>query len=315
MFVDCSLQYALTKCIICYRIPTRYLSSLGIHCALRLRQKNISNYHYSGVHSSDQGKPHRIIWRTLAPRGNELAHITTLQVLIISMADIERVAWILKHTPALQGLDLEGTMSRLEHHTHLTCCAIDAEIFKGLFTSCGNARYPARLKTLRMDSMCLRHSGELLPSLLNLEGLETLQLVECNETGSFIEHLTQLRLHLSSIHIDRGSNGPQDDAAISDFLASLAAPKRISLLCEVDYPYDGQIDIACLQKYAESIEYLRLEDSNATCLTYGLSDQKPRFCSFFEHASNLKQLSLSGPELDDETEVAEFLVSVSYSTR
>ena len=164
-----------------------------------------------------------------------------------------------------------------------------------------------------MDSMCLRQSSELLPSLLNLEGLETLQLVECNETGSFIEHLTQLRLQLSSIHIDRGSNGPQDDAVISDFIASLAAPKRISLLCELDYPYDGQTHVACLQKHAESIEYLHLEDSNPTCLTYGLSDQKARFCRFFEHASNLKQLSPSGPELDDETEMAEFVVSVYYS--
>lgn len=147
--------------------------------------------------------------------------------------------------------------------------------------------------------MYLKQSGELISSLLDLEALETLQLVECNETGSFIEHLTQLRLHLSSIHIDRGSSGPQDDAAISDLIACLAASKRISLLCEVDYPYDGRIDVARLQKHAESIEYLRLEDSNATCLTYGINDQKSQFCSFFEHASNLKQLSLSGPELDD----------------
>ena len=296
-----------------HRILTCYLSSPGIQCALWLRQKNITNYRYDGAHPSNQAKTHKMIWRNLAPRGDDLSKITTLQVLITSMSDIERVAWILKHTPALQGLDLEGSLYRLESHTvhtHLTCCAIDAEIFKGLFTSHGNARYSARLKTLRIASMCLGQSGELLPSLLNLEGLETLQLVECDDTKSFIEHLTQLQLHLSSIYIDRGSNGPRDDAEISDFIASLAAPKRISLLCEVDHPYDGQIDVGRLQKHAQSIEYLRLEDNNATCLTYGISDQKPQFCSFFEHASNLKQLSLSGPELDDDTDVAEFLVSI-----
>ena len=226
------------------------------------------------------------------------------------MSDIERVARIFKHTPALQGLDLESQLSRYGSRTQLTCCEIDAEIFKGLFTSCANARYHARLKKLRIGLMCLEQSGKLLPRLLNLEGLETLQLVDCDEIGSFIEHLTQLQLHLYSVYIDRDGDGPRDVAAISDFIASLAAPKRISLLCEVDYPYDRQIDVVCLQKHAQSIEYLRLEDNNATRLTSGLSDQKPQFCSFFEHASNLKQLSLSGPVLDDGTEVAEFLVSM-----
>ena len=230
------------------------------------------------------------------------------------MSDVERAAWILEHTPALQHLDLEEHLAYSDSHSHLTCCVIDAEIFTGLFSSYGESRYPARLKTLRIASMCLEQSGGLLPSLLNLEGLETLQLIECNETESFLERLTQLRLHLSSVCINRGSNGPRDRWAISDLIASLAAPKRLALLCEVDFPCHGQIDVDCLQKHAQSIEYLRLEDNNATWLTYGNSDQKPQFCSFFQHASNLKQLALSGPVIDDATEVAEFLVSISFIT-
>lgn len=206
-------------------------------------------------------------------------------------------------------------MAYCDSHGHLSCCAVDAEIITRLFGSCGNGRYPARLKTLRLACMCLEQSGELLPGLLNLEGLETLRLVECNDTGPFIEHLTRLRLHLSSVYIDRGSNGPRDHTAISAFMASLAAPKRLSLLCEVDYLYAGQIDVDSLQKHAQSIEYLRLEDNNATWLTYGISDQAPLFHNFFEHASNLKQLAISGPVIDDEPEVDEFLVSISYCAR
>lgn len=247
------------------------------------------------------------------PSEDRLAHITSLQLLIASTDDIERVAWVLDHSPALQRLDLEQSSSYRE--SHLTCCEMDAEIFKGIFGFGGTARYPARLKTLRIAYMCLEQSGGLLPSLLKFEALETLQLVACAETDSLLEHLTQLRLHLSSICIDRGSNGPSDRAGVSAFVASLAAPKRLSLLCEVDYPYDGQIDANCLQQHAESIEYLRLDDTNATCLTCGISDQKPKFCDFFEHASNLKQLALSGPVIEDENEVAEFLVSISSSTR
>jgi hypothetical protein len=125
-----------------------------------------------------------------------------------------------------------------------------------------------------------------------------------------LEHLAQLRLNISSLCIDQGTGGPRDGEAISAFIASLAAPKRLSLLCYVDYPYDGPIDVNCLQQHARSIEYLRLEDNNVTWLTYGNSEQAPQFCSFFEHASNLKQLALSGPVLDDEKEVVEFLVSV-----
>ncbi|KAM0710952.1 hypothetical protein Q7P35_001691 [Cladosporium inversicolor] len=75
----------------------------------------------------------------------------------------------------------------------------------------------------------------------------------------------------------------------------------------VDYPYDGQIDVGHLQEYAQSIEYLRLEDSDATWLTYESSNQAAQFYNFFEHASNLKQLALSGPAIDNKNEVAEFL--------
>lgn len=79
----------------------------------------------------------------------------------------------------------------------------------------------------------------------------------------------------------------------------------------MDYPYDGQIDVGHLQEYAQSIEYLRLEDSDATWLTYESSNQAAQFYNFFEHASNLKQLALSGPAIDNKNEVAEFLVSIS----
>lgn len=163
--------------------------------------------------------------------------------------------------------------------------------------------------------MCLDYSGELLPSWLNFEDLETLQLVSLHSTRSFIEHFTQLHLHLSSICVHRGSDGPQDYTAISAFMASLTAPKRISLICEEDYPYIRQVDVSSLQKHAQSIEYIRLEDGHETWLTYRISDQAPLFHSFFEHASNLKQLAISGPVIDDEFEVAEFLVSISYSAQ
>ena len=91
-----------------YRIPTFYLSSAGIHCASRLRQKRIINYQYGGMPGVDSSQD-KIVWRTLAPREVELTHVTTLQVLIIDMSDVERVAWVLDHIPALQHLDLEET--------------------------------------------------------------------------------------------------------------------------------------------------------------------------------------------------------------
>jgi len=249
------------------------------------------------------------MWKALAPREDDPAHITALQILIIDMRDIKRMAWILAHIPALQHLDLEKS------YRLLMDCDVDAEILKEFVNSGNTAQYPARLKTLRIVNMCwTKQSAEVFTSSMRLEKLETLQLVECCEIGPLLEHLTQLRLNVSTLCIDRGGDVPRDGATISAFIASLAAPKRLSLLCHVDQPYDGQIDVDCLQKHAQSIEYLRLEDNNVTWLTYGNSGQAPQFCSFFENASNLKQLALSGPEIDDETEVAEFLVSVYYST-
>lgn len=201
--------------------------------------------------------------RTLAPRADKLAHITTLQILITSMRDIERTAWVLKQTPALQGLDLEETLSRLESHTH-SRFEIDAECFKGLFTSCGNACNSARLKSLRIVSTCLGESGELLPIALNLEGLETLQLVECNETGSFIERLTQPRLH---VFLSTSTEEVRDPATIRQSRISLLPwlHQNVSpFFAKWTALYAGQIDLESLQDLAQSMEYLRLEDNNAT---------------------------------------------------
>ena len=61
-----------------------------------------------------------MMWKALAPREDDPAHITALQILIIDMRDIKRMAWILAHIPALQHLDLEKS------YRLLMDCDVDA---------------------------------------------------------------------------------------------------------------------------------------------------------------------------------------------
>ena len=199
-------------------------------------------------------------WENLAPGRDDLAHITTLQILINYPSDVDRAAWILERTPALQSLDigmgLPGDVWDFgdEHFDFL----------KALFRSEDTAQLSAmRLTSLRMTSMWLTKCGKVLPALVKFEHLETLHLIACCDFEPLLQHLTQLRLHLSSICIDRGKMEPCDRATMSAFVASLAAPKRLSLLCVANYDYDGQIDVDSLQQIAGSLEYLRLEDDHA----------------------------------------------------
>lgn len=310
-YMHSSLPTVSMRLLIRYRIPTFYLSSLGIQCALRLRQKKLSNYQYGGEIDVDLTR-RPLICRAIAPSKDELAHITSLQLLITSMNDIERLAWILEHITALQRLDLEE--STAHRVSHLTCYEKDAELFTGILNPGGTSRYPIRLEALRISSMCLEDSEELLRALLDFTSLGTLQLVECKGIEYLLMDLMQIRLCLSSVCIDQRSSGSCDIAILSTFIASLAAPKRISLLCDLEYPFLRQTDVDCLQQQAHSIEYLRLEETNSTWSNYGLSGQARQFYSFLEQASNLRQLALSGPDLEDGMEAAELLVSICCTT-
>jgi hypothetical protein len=310
MDIDRLLDQPLTN-VRC-RLPTYYFSNLDIHHAVRLRQTKVTNYQYCGAEAWDQG---RVNWTNLAPSPDELAHITTLQILMVYTSDTERAAYILDRMPALQNLDIRMDVADLD--SDWSCCEAAVNVLEKLLASGGAARNPARLKALRLTSMCLNQSGDLLPTLLDFEGLETLQLSQCGTIQPLLEHLTKLGLHLASICIDQDSSEPQvteDCAIISAFIASLVAPKRLSIISNIMPPCDEPIEIKSLQRHAQSINCLRLETCGpAKWLSDAKFNEVRPLLTFCEHATSLKQLFLSGVYLEDELEVAELLVSTCLS--
>jgi hypothetical protein len=218
----------------------------------------------------------------IAPRVDELAHITSLQVYVRYRdgEHIEHAAEILARTPALRNLDLEFQRYNISEDSD--CCDGAVGVLKGLFYSQIKKGQPTVLKSLRITSMCLLRVDRLLLTVLELDELKQLQLIRCKDINPFLRGLEPLGLALSSLCIEDFCQDKTTDPvdAIEDFIKSLKPLKRLMLtLSGVESFYE-----LYLKSHYASLESLRIENDPS-------EEPINLACG---HAPNLEQLALSG---------------------
>lgn len=288
------------------RIPNEFVCA-GIYFAARLRQTKICNYQHSpdlfGFFHEDY-----LGWDMIAPGLDELSHVTSLQFTFTfeDAAPINGAEFMLARTPALRSLDLE--LLRCEDFEDTECCHSAVEIFQDLFRSRIKAGQPTRLRSLRIASMCFMNLGKLLPSIIDLSGLEHLQLIRCIDIDPFLRNLESLHLGLSSLSIEDFHRWHVADFALNDFIRSLKPLKHLTLEFQSIWDFDDR----ALQLHQPSLEFLRMEDD----------PWRAAIVPDLRHASNLEQLALCGFNLEDRTlisgrapypDVQDLLVSVEMS--
>jgi len=195
-------------------------------------------------------------WDMIAPRIDELAHVTNLQVYLgVNDYDhLSRARGILARTPALRGLDLE--LANSDFLDDGDCCNGAIWLITNMFRSRNEVWQPVRLKSLRITSMCLLRVGRHLPEVLELNMLEHLQLVRCTDVNPFLQCLEPLGLNLSTLCIKDSDGTNTTDFATDDFLRSLKALKSLtSRFSDVE-----NFDERTFLSHNSSLEFLGIED-------------------------------------------------------
>ena len=276
------------------RIPNQAFGYPGIHFAVRLRQGKVCNYqHNRGLLGTIDIRC--FDWDMIAPRADELAHVTTLQIyldIVPLYFQDDHVLWagsIVARMPALRSLEIE--LKNWMLFEDVDCCESAVRVVQSIFDSQAETGQPMRLTSLRIKKMCLLRVSRLLTTVLDFKNLKHLQLMECVDIGPFLRELESLELNLSSLCIEIAYWDTTTGKPLNDFIRSLQPLQRLALT--FTWPDDTSIvDEWTLQSHYRSLESLRIEDEFPHA-------SLPVTTLVLEPTSNLEQLAWSGFKLED----------------
>jgi hypothetical protein len=153
--------------------------------------------------------------------------------------------------------------------------------------------------------MWFASAGELLPTLLDLKKLETLQLAGCNQVSHLYDSLSLLQLQLQSFSDEVSCDGHDQNTLLptgpegshSAFLSSLKALQKFRIRGTQCDQSTETFDWAALAANASSLHILEMTDYRGNGPFSKGSTALPGFRTLCENATQLQQLSINGPEI------------------
>jgi hypothetical protein len=252
---------------------------------IRLRQRSLTNYQYRYENPDT--------WHILPPDEEELAYITTLQLLLRNVDDYEHAITLLEVTPSLSSLDIQ---------MHQLNVAPQPSEFPRL------RRGPRSLRSLPMENVCLASGSSTISGLVELEELGELQLIDCEEYTCLSEDMEILPLKLKAFCIHEIAETTElFNSVENDFLRSLKPLVRLSLTLgsHFDVP-SSLLDWSALHAHASTLQYIRVE---YTWPELQFSEFHSGFSQFCKASLNLELLSTSGVTVGDgDDDIVHFLV-------
>jgi hypothetical protein len=235
--------------------------------------------------------------------------VTCLQLYLGTKQDCRRAGLMIERMQHMTSLAIHLDEERLPksmggfEDTGLT-------VVRTLFVGKTHARRCPNLKALRIESMWFKSAAEVLPTLLDLERLEHLQLSGCNQTNRLYESFSQLHLKLRSFTDELSCNGHYQSplntwmpmglqVSISAFLSSLKSLQKFRIRgTPCDSGRTETFDWVALAANASSIRILEMTDHRENGPFSRRSTALPGFRALCENAAQLQQLSICGPEVD-----------------
>lgn len=267
--------------------------STRIDYTIRLRQRSLTNYQYR-FNNPD-------LWRVSPPDEEQLAHITTLHLLLKNSHDRNNAVSLLESTPSLSSLNLEL------HSLHADDFST-SEKFSRL------QRGPRRLRSLRVQNICFLLGSSTIAGLVELEELEELQVIDCKEYNCLLRDMKSLPLKLKALCIHECDETTKLFNSIeNDFLRSLSPMVRLSLTLGSDFNLPSSLlDWSALQAHAPALQCLRIK---YTWPELPFSKFQSGFAQFCKAALSLKLLAISGVTVGNgDDDIAQFLVGNHMET-
>jgi hypothetical protein len=211
-------------------LPTTVDVPYGLDLIIRSRQQNLVNRQY-----------HSPAWRNqphLMPQGNELAHVTTLQLYLQQLDDCERAGILIDRAPGIKTLaiELENILNSFKrsggpgvYRSSRSVREVARDIALKLFQSVNSTTPRAGLESLRIRSFRLDELLLVLPEKLPLQDLKHLNLNRCFRVAPFIRMLTRLGVDLVSYHVNFLSEGEGFREPNEALLHQMTSPKRMHM--------------------------------------------------------------------------------------
>lgn len=265
---------------------------------LRSRQRRLVNYQY---HSSMSGLLH------ITPSNDELGKVTCLQLYLGTKQDCRRAGMLIARMQHMSSLAIHLDEERLPKSMASELEATGLAVLRTLFVGTHRARRCPNLKALRIESMWFESSGEVLPTLLDLDRLEHLQLVGCNQISYLYDSLSQLQLKLLSFSDELSCEGHEGalllpegpEGSTSAFLGSLKTLRKFRLRGTQCDQSPETFDWTALAANASSLCILEMTDFRGNGPFTKGSTALPGFRALCENATQLQQLSICGPEIHE----------------
>jgi hypothetical protein len=265
------------------------------------------------------------------PQGNELAHVTTLQLYLQQLDDCERAGVLIERAPGIKTLAIEfehrlGSFKKSGRPSAYGPFRWEREIARDialkLFQSVNSATPRAGLESLRIKSLPLNELLLILPGKLPLRNLKHLHLNRCRQVGPFIRMMTQLGVDLVSYHVDFQSEAQGIRELNEALLHQMTSPKRM----HISSMGDMLCDWAVVTAHASNLLSFSIDDGNfddfldnPTGAPFVPHRSMSGFFGFCSAASSLEQLVISSPSIeserwDDPAGFTSFLVSIYIAT-
>lgn len=234
----------------------------------------------------------------LVPAAEEVCHVTSLQLFLKDRKDYINAGLLLGRMFSVTSLSI--TLKN-RHLGGIVGGASETgrEVIKTLFPPGYANHLRAKLRRLRIEFMSIRLAGAILPDVVPLDELKHLHLLRCSETDQLCNSLSRLNLTLESF-CDECSESTQP-GMMKGFLTALHPLQELrvtswhyTLGCE-------RFDWPSLMPHAADVQRLvvcdhtpfRSDSFMATTRTI------PAFKAFCERASSLRQLSMTGPAIEN----------------
>lgn len=265
------------------RVSTALQLHRELDVLLRSTQQRLMNYQYRGLdcHIPDPHLAENVFWR-----------INNLQLFLQNSSDCDVAGLIIERSQQIESLAIECSSETLDdgHERKATGLAV----VNRLFGYSNAARRCPKLKCLRVEGLCLESSGVVLPTLLDIERLEHLQLAKCFHSNRLCEVLAQMRLRLKSFSDEVSCNDPVEGST-GVFLTSVGPLEKLRITSHPDTREFQAFSWNALMPHATKLRLLELNDwmpfSNPLD---GENRTIAEFKSFCELAPQLQQLAIEG---------------------
>jgi hypothetical protein len=255
------------------------------------RQYRLTNYQY---HPHGFRMPRNL---QLPLNADMLAHITSVRLHLAFEDDCRATAKIVAHTPGITELTIEFGATWKVRDTE--ACRNFLNI---LCLEDTTRRFP-RLRSLCLKDFALTLLGPVLSQSISLSELRELRLVRCRDAGRMLLSLELQQMAWKTLHIEE--ERCRDNGELRSLLKRMNAPKVLSIGLDrgcAEACGGGKLCWTDLLLHSSTLTSLRLniEQPGVGAFDDRYGKSVADFREFCKSATNLKQLALTSPHIEEE---------------